>query len=153
MDKKLLLQFRDARYLLDSGKKGAKTDVVWLTVYKIKKVMKFKVRFPAPFQVIDVDDDNLDVNIILENDEVYFGTLFTLTNIDKLMEKNREIYFWSTDMLIVKELSYQGIHAALQTVLNEGYFFSVFSKIGLVKDIYSHLEWKDFADVVSEINV
>ncbi len=115
--------------------------------------MKFKVRFPVPYQVIDVDNDNLDVNIILENDEVYFGTLFTLTNIDKLMEKNREIYFWSTDMLIVKELSNQGIHAALQAVLNEGYFNSVFSKIGLVKDIYSHLEWKDFADVVSEIKV
>ena len=115
--------------------------------------MKFKVLFPAPYQVIDVYDDNLDVNIILENDEVYFGTLFTLTNIDKLMEKNREIYFWSTDMLIVKELSYQGIHAALQAILNEGYFFSVFSKIGVVKDIYSHWEWKDFADVVSEIKV
>ncbi len=28
------------------------------------KVMKFKVRFPAPYQVIDVYDDNLDVNII-----------------------------------------------------------------------------------------
>ncbi|WP_312747881.1 hypothetical protein [Sphingobacterium multivorum] len=115
--------------------------------------MKFKVRFPTPNQVIDVDDDNLDINIILENDGVYFGTLFTLTNINKLMEKNREIYFWSTDMLIVKELSYQGIHAALQAVLNEGYFFSVFSKIGVVKDIYSHLEWKDFSDVVSEIKV
>jgi len=115
--------------------------------------MKFKVRFPVPYQVIDVDNDNLDVNIILENDEVYFGTLFTLTNIDKLMEKNREIYFWSTDKLIVKELSNQGIHAALQAVLNEGYFNSVFSKIGLVKDIYSHLEWKDFLDVVSEIKV
>ncbi|QQT32027.1 hypothetical protein I6I99_05495 [Sphingobacterium multivorum] len=115
--------------------------------------MKFKVIFPAPYQVIDVYDDNLDINIILENDEVYFGTLFTLTNIDKLMEKNREIYFWSTDMLIVKELSYQGIHAALQAILNEGYFFSVFSKIGVVKDIYSHLEWKDFSDVVSEIKV
>lgn len=115
--------------------------------------MKFKVRFPAPYQVIDVYDDNLDVNIILENDEVYFGTLFTLTNIAKLMEKNREIYFWSTDMLIVKELSYQGMHAALQAVLNEGYFNSVFSKIGVVNDIYSHLEWKDFSDVVSEIKV
>ena len=115
--------------------------------------MKFKVRFPVPYQVIDVYDDNLDVNIILENDEVYFGTLFTLTNIDKLMEKNCEIYFWSTDMLIVKELSYKGIYAALQTVLNDGSFNSVFSKIGMVKDIYSHLEWKDFSDVVSEIKV
>ncbi len=84
--------------------------------------MKFKVRFPAPYQVANVHDDNFDVNIVLENDEVYFGTLFTLTNIDKLMEKNREIYFWSTDMLIVKELSYQGIHAALQAVLNGGLF-------------------------------
>ncbi|MDF2849700.1 MAG: hypothetical protein K0S31_385 [Sphingobacterium multivorum] len=115
--------------------------------------MKFKVLFPAPYQVVDVYDDNLDINIILENDEVYFGTLFTLTNINKLMEKNREIYFWSTDMLIVKELSYQGIHAALQAVLNECYFNSVFSKIGVVEDIYSDFEWKDFADVVSEIKV
>ncbi|WP_426790740.1 hypothetical protein [Sphingobacterium sp. WOUb80] len=113
--------------------------------------MKFKVRFPAPYQVVNVYNDNLDVNIILENDEVYFGTLFTLTNIDKLMEKNREIYFWSTDMLIVKDLSYQGIHAALDAVLNDGRFNSFFSKIGMVKDFYSDLEWKDFSDVISEI--
>ncbi|WP_293937530.1 hypothetical protein [Sphingobacterium sp. UBA5996] len=113
--------------------------------------MKFKVRFPAPYQVVNIYDDNIDVNIILENDEVYFGTLFTLTNIDKLMEKNREIYFWSTDMLIVKELSRREIYAALQAVLNEGCFNSVFSKIGVVKDFYSYLEWKDFSDVVSEI--
>ncbi len=55
--------------------------------------MKFKVRFPTPNQIIDVYDDNLDINIILENDGVYFGTLFTLTNIDKLMKKNREVFF------------------------------------------------------------
>lgn len=108
--------------------------------------MPFKIIFPAPYQVTDIYDDNLDVNIVLSNGDVYFGTLFTLKNIQKLMITNNEIYFWSTDMLIVKDLSYQRIHQAIETVLNDGYFEMAFSKIGTIKTVYSHFRWKEYAD-------
>ncbi|WP_293913579.1 MULTISPECIES: hypothetical protein [unclassified Sphingobacterium] len=110
--------------------------------------MKFKVLFPAPYQVTNIYDDNIDVNIVLENDEVYFGTLFTLKNIEKLMKNNHDAYFWSTDMLILEELSLQGINVALEALFKDGYFNDVFTKIGLIKTIYSHRGWKHYSDVM-----
>lgn len=109
--------------------------------------MPFKIIFPAPYQVTDIYDDNIDVNIVLSNGDVYFGTLFTLKNIRKLMITNKEIYFLSTDMLIVEDLSYQSIHKVVEAVLNDGYCEMAFSKLGTIETVYSHREWKEYADV------
>jgi len=115
--------------------------------------MQFKVLFPAPYQVTDIYDDNLDVNIVLEGGDVYFGTLFTLKNINKLIGINSDVYFWSTDMLILKELSHQGIYAAVEAVLNDGYLDEIFSKIGTIETVYSHQGWKEFADISKVIRL
>lgn len=34
--------------------------------------MQFKIIFSVPYQVLDIYNDNLDLNIVLENGEVYF---------------------------------------------------------------------------------
>jgi hypothetical protein len=109
--------------------------------------MPFKIVFPVPYQVTDIYDDNIDVNIVLSNGDVYFATLFTLKNIRKLLIINSEIYFWFADMLIVEDLSYQKIHKVVETVLNDGYFEKAFSKIGTISTVYSHHGWKEYADV------
>ncbi len=111
--------------------------------------MLFKIMFPASYQVSDIYNDNLDLNIVLENGEVYFGTLFTLQNIKHLMESNYDIYFWSTDMLILKDLSYESIFIVVEKLLNDGILKQVFSKIGTIETIFSHLGWCDYSDVSS----
>lgn len=105
--------------------------------------------FPASYQISDIYNDNLDLNIVLENGEVYFGTLFTLQNIKHRMESNCDIYFWSTDMLIVKDLSSDSISTVVEKLLNDGILEQVFSKIGTIKTIFSHLDWNDYSDVSS----
>ncbi|TJZ61987.1 hypothetical protein FAZ15_05600 [Sphingobacterium olei] len=109
--------------------------------------MDFKILFPAPYQVSDIYDDNLDINIILDDGSVYFGTLFTLANINKLMVGSRDRYFWSTDMLIVEDLSHEGINSSIEAVLSDGYFENVFSKIGTIKTVFPDFGWENYSDV------
>jgi len=109
--------------------------------------MQYKIMFPAPYQVLDIYNDNLDINIVLENGEVYFGTLFTLKNIQYLMESDSDIYFWSTDMLIMKDLSYESISIVVKKLLDDGILKQVFSKIGTIESVFSHWGWNDYSDI------
>ncbi len=44
--------------------------------------MRFKIIFPTGYQVADIFNDNIDINVVLENGDVFFGTLFTISNLD-----------------------------------------------------------------------
>ncbi|WP_103905141.1 hypothetical protein [Sphingobacterium lactis] len=111
--------------------------------------MQFKIMFPVPYQVRDIYNDNVDINIVLENGEVYFGTLFTLQNIKDIMESDSGIYFWSTDMLILNDLSQESISNVIKKLLSDGILNQVFSKIGTVESVFSHLGWNDYSDISS----
>lgn len=98
---------------------------------------QFKIMFPSGFCVKNLDDDNIDVNVILPNGFVYFGTLFTLLNIRSLMKNSDELYFWATDMIIVKDLKKETIRSTIFKIIEDGYLEMAFSKIGTIKDIYT----------------
>ncbi len=100
--------------------------------------MNYKIRFPSGYQVSDPLNDNIDLNIFFPNGDVYFGTLVAAGNIPFLMEKNKEIYFWMTDMLIVKDLSRHTMRKAIGQVIEGEFFDKVFSKIGVIGvDVYT----------------
>uniref|UniRef100_UPI003F60EC62 hypothetical protein n=1 Tax=Sphingobacterium sp. LRF_L2 TaxID=3369421 RepID=UPI003F60EC62 len=63
-------------------------------------------------------------------------------------ESNCDVYFWSTDMLILKDLSYESMFIAVEELLNDGTLEQVFSKIGTINTIFSHLGWKHYSDVI-----
>jgi hypothetical protein len=67
--------------------------------------MDFKIIFPSGYNLNldDETDGNIDINIILKNGNVFFATLFTILNLDYLLNKHDEPCFWATDMLIVKD--------------------------------------------------
>lgn len=107
--------------------------------------MEFKIVFPSGYQVNDHYKDNIDINIILDNDDVFFGTLFTILNIKSLLNKSDESFFWSTDMLVVKDLSKKTILKSIDELLLSGHLNVVFTKIGTVSSIFPNL--KSFYDV------
>ncbi|PQL93777.1 hypothetical protein [Apibacter adventoris] len=97
---------------------------------------KFKIIFPSFYQVKDVFNDNIDVNIVYENEEVFFVTFFTLLNVKELMLKNKEIYFWATDMVIVKDLDKETIRNVVSKMTEEGSVEQILSKIGTIESLY-----------------
>ncbi len=99
--------------------------------------MNFNINFPAGYSVHDPLNDNIDINVIVGED-VYFGTLFTLKNINDIIEKGQpeSKYFLATNMLIVKDLSKETILLAVQEVISDNYLNDVFDRIGDIDSIY-----------------
>lgn len=98
----------------------------------------FKIRFPSGYQVNDIFNDNLDLNVIFPDNSVFFGTSFTVYNIQHLMEKGPNNYFWAVDMFIVKDLEKMTIKKAIQDAINDEYFDLIFSRIGSLSTVYGN---------------
>lgn len=84
---------------------------------------------------LDPYNDNVDVQVTFPSGESFSAVFFTLQNIATLMkdyEKTGEgangLYFWTSDMVIVQELTEQTICETIDNLLADGEFGSVFSK-------------------------
>ena len=80
-------------------------------------------------------NDNVDVQVTFPDGERFSAVFFTLQNINTLMKHYQKtgecangLYFWTSDMLIVQELTEQTICETVDNLLAEGEFESVFSK-------------------------
>ena len=100
--------------------------------------MDFELRYPVGYSVENPEDDNIDLNVILTNGDVYFATAFTLKNIEKLLVKSELVHFWSTDMFIVKDLTIETIEKAVAEMITVGHLENAFSKIGTKETVYGH---------------
>jgi hypothetical protein len=96
----------------------------------------FKVIFPSGYEIIDLLNDNIDVNVIFDNGKVFFATLFTINNVQSLMLKDETVFFWAEDMLIVANLEKGTIRKVVEESIREGCFGRAFCEIGLIENIY-----------------
>lgn len=112
-------------------------------------MMDFKVVFPGGYNFNDYYDDNIDLNIILPNGCVFFSTFFTILNIKNLIERDNALYFWSTDMLIVKDLKKETIKNVIFNMIDDGYFESVCSYIGNINEVFPNIQ--NYCDIVNDI--
>ena len=107
-------------------------------------MLEFKIIVPAGYNVQNIFNDNIDLNIILPDGTVFFTTFFTLKNIQTLIED--ELYFWSTDMVIVKDLKKETIKKAVTQIIKDGYVELSFSKIGTIETIYFKKKYEEIED-------
>lgn len=98
-------------------------------------MLSYKIVFPSGYQVSNLLDDNLDVNIVFQDGRVFFATLFTLDNIQRLMKKESAVYFWATDMIIVKDLSEGTIDEAIKKMIKDAYLEQALSEIGTIESV------------------
>jgi hypothetical protein len=101
--------------------------------------MKFKCHFPAGYTGTNITNDNIDINVVTEDESVYFATLFTFENIHSLMAKEQSPYFWATNMLIVKDLNLDTIRLAIDRIVNEGDLEAVACKIGNTQKTFGEI--------------
>src|ERR1700761_2364920 len=97
--------------------------------------MDFKVLLIAPYENIDILNDNIDINVVLPTGDVYSATLFTIANIQAMLEKSDDGYFNSEDMIIVKELTVPTIRFAINNIINNGSIELTMSKVGHIQDV------------------
>jgi hypothetical protein len=59
-------------------------------------------------------------------------------------------YFWSTDMVILKDLKKDTIRKGIEEIIEDGYLELAFSKIGTIQSVYA--ENKVFDEIQGDIN-
>src|SRR5690554_7688996 len=64
--------------------------------------MEFRILSFSSFLDVNILNDNIDINVVFSNGDVFFATLITIENIKQLMEE--ESFFWIDTMLIVSSL-------------------------------------------------
>jgi hypothetical protein len=112
--------------------------------------MNFKILFIAPYDIniTDVLNDNLDINIVLENGDVFWGIFITSKNIDYLMKKNNDFLFYMEDMVIVRSVDKETIKAAVTEIVAKGHLNVAFSYIGKMPMIESNeITFDDIVDL------
>jgi hypothetical protein len=97
--------------------------------------MKFEINFPTGYQVKDIYNDNLDINVLLPGGRSFFATLFTLRNIEHLMKKGQTSFeincFWAPNMIIVNNLSESTIRETISHLLERHNITEIFSPINI----------------------
>jgi len=100
---------------------------------------QFKVLCPAGYNVEDVYNENLDLNIVLDTEEVFFATAFTVQNVQSLLARSPEPYFWSVDMFIIDNLRVPTILDAVACIVQEGLADTIFGRIGTTATVYGDM--------------
>lgn len=81
-------------------------------------------------------DDNTDVIVKFQDETEWIASFFTYANINKLIEKNKTTgeclggrYFWSSDMILIDEISREAIEEVIKDLIKENCFESIFTRI------------------------
>lgn len=84
----------------------------------------------------DVHNCNSDVIVEFEDNERWVASFFTYNNISQLTEKNKDtgeclcgMYFWSSDMVLINEISRRNIEEVVIHLLSEDSFQNIFRKL------------------------
>lgn len=84
----------------------------------------------------DIHNCNTDVIVEFDYKKRWVASFFTYSDISKLVEKNKTTgeclngkYFWSSDMILVDEVSRDRIQEVIQSLINEGKFEGIFKII------------------------
>jgi len=110
--------------------------------YTIVQRNDYKLTIYRGIAPLEPDNDNVDVQVTFPNGESFSAVFFTLRNIDTLMKRYKKtgecaggLYFWASDMIIVKKLTEKTICETIDNLLAEGEFGYVFSKNEELEDI------------------
>lgn len=83
----------------------------------------------------DISNDETDVIVEFDNSTRWVASSFTYSIISKLVEKNKQTgeclagkYYWSSDMLLVDEVSRERIEEVIKHLINEDKFEDIFNK-------------------------
>lgn len=98
--------------------------------------MVYKILCPGGYTIDDTNDANIDIHVIMRNGDVYFATVFTLANVERLIQKNGKLYFWAADMVIVESLDIPNLKNAIKQIIDADHLEVAFDKIGNIKDVY-----------------
>jgi hypothetical protein len=102
-------------------------------VYLIFPNSDYDVAILTGSEELNAKNDNVDVEVRFKNGELYTASFFTIENIASLFEKNKGtgeclsgLYFSSSDMVIVKIITFENIVNIVNGLIKEKSLFDLF---------------------------
>lgn len=84
----------------------------------------------------DVSDCNVDIIIRLEDGRAFSATIFTVENIANIMARHAKtgesaggLYFWTSDMIIVRRLDRVSIEQAVRGIIEDDGYLTPFEEV------------------------
>jgi hypothetical protein len=84
---------------------------------------------------IDATDENADIHVYLDDGSLYIGTIYTIRNVQHLMEKFEQSgecaagrYMFDPTMLIIRDFRPETIQAVVENLVKTGELAKVFLK-------------------------
>ncbi|MGO8746356.1 MAG: hypothetical protein ACLQNE_10230 [Thermoguttaceae bacterium] len=100
------------------------------------KGQHYKIIVVAGTQGLDPLRDNVDVEVVFDDGSRFVATFFTLENVQMIMDGYRQtgecskgLYFWASDMILVRRLTRQNIAKVVGDLIGEGEFEKAFSQV------------------------
>ena len=98
--------------------------------------MNYKVTSLSPFNDIDSENDNVDIEVKFQDGSSYVATFFTLINIQSLLNKYANsgecfngLYHWCANMIIINEITIKSIELTVSDLIATGEFLKAFYKV------------------------
>lgn len=100
--------------------------------------MNYKIIFPTGYINAETNilNNNIDINIIFDTGDIYFGVLITAINIQNIMKRSNESYFFIDDLFIIRDLRKETIENSINTVIEQDIFTEIFTKIGILGESF-----------------
>ena len=111
-------------------------------------MQQFKTKFPTGYDIPDPLNDNIDMHVIVPEGKVFFATIFTLRNIQHIMDKLGMAYFSGADMLILNDLMKETIRIAITQIIEADELDTALSEIGSIEAVYG--TGKNYDNLVDE---
>ncbi|MEM6794044.1 MAG: hypothetical protein AAF725_08670 [Acidobacteriota bacterium] len=110
--------------------------------YSDLEIPGFWIRVYTGIGPRDLADDNVDVEVTHSSGVRYVGTLATLRNVQRFLEKEGSeedepgcgLYFWCSDLVIVQDLRSETIVKTVKALIEAEELGSAFQTIGQGED-------------------
>lgn len=87
---------------------------------------RFYIETHHEIQIDNIEEQNIDFWLLTVDGKTFSGSAFTLANIQYLMIKDNRAgesafgpYFWSADMLVLKEMTIECLVSTIENILND----------------------------------
>ncbi len=104
--------------------------------YTTLKEVGYTIHIIDGWQGLSRTDDNVDVSIVFDDGSRFTATFFTLKNIQGILKRYEisgecvnGLYFYSTNMIIVNELSEQVIASSVRDLIENNEFEHIFQRL------------------------
>ncbi|HZG16485.1 MAG TPA: hypothetical protein VE710_15955 [Candidatus Bathyarchaeia archaeon] len=119
----------------------------------LKRNIWINIEQSDDFEEFDLTDEHTDVIVTFSNRSKWVASFYTYKNIETIRKQRQKSgenlsggYFWTTDLILIDEVSRKRIEAVIEDLIKEDGFKYVFARADDITEEYEYLYVPGFFD-------